>query len=86
MKQPSGLSEIGDDLQIGRMSWGCLDFLGFPGRHFVSSSPSSTKIGEKLSSGPFIRRLSKLVDILRNEGQGADRRQFEVTCDLVETC
>lgn len=51
--------------QIGRMSRGDLDFLGFPGRHLVSSSSSSTNTGVKLSSGPFIRRRSKLVDILK---------------------
>ena len=54
--------EVGNDIQMGRMSWGFLNCLDFPGRQVVSSS-FSTNSGEKLSSGPFMRRRSKFADI-----------------------
>ena len=67
------LPDVRNDLQIGRISRGCLDCLGFPGRHFVSSSSSSTNTGGKLSSGPFIRRRSKFVDIFEGRSTRPDR-------------
>lgn len=72
-----GFLRLGNGLQIGRISWGCLDCLGFPGHHCASPSPSSANTGGKLSSGPFIRRRSKLVDILKDGRQSP--RRFGVT-------
>jgi hypothetical protein len=78
--RPPRLSKDRNYPQIGRISCGCLDCLGFPGRHFVSSSSSSINTGEKLSSGPFIRRRSKLLDIPRDWATRFWRRGIWVTC------